>query len=301
MLPAAYAELEHRARKFIKCLPAVHELEAWRIDATADMQLRSELECALVGRVLADRPLNDAMPTRYPTGGSVSWPASKGLPGARCYGKSEETGDEKIAGRYRAELQVMGGKQFRKQLAKMVEDGQLDPKWLSGRGTACVKAECLASEPKLCTGLLDALTVVCGSAIDFVREAGEMTALEAIDLLELKAGVKRPRAVQLVGYSHLIRVLGWSATGLDRTNIWRAKKDFEAAGVDPVLIDFSRVQRIAAGAGMIVGGAVAGGLAVAGAMAGSALVDALLPDEPSPKKFVEPGPSVAADELEKAA
>ena len=302
LLPDAYAELTRRARLFLgPNLPDVHELEAWRIDATADMQLRSELECALVGRVLADRALNDAMPTRYPTGGSVSWPASKGMPGARCYGKSEQTGDEKIVGRYRAEVQCMGGKQFRKQLAKMVDDGQLDPKWLSGRGRACVKAECLASEPKLCTGLLGALTGICDSAVDFVREAGSMTALEAIDLLEQKAGVNRSRAVQLVGYSHIVRVLGWGFTGLKNKGLWEAKRSFEAAGVNPASIEFSTAEKIGAGAGMVAGGAIAGGLLVAGAVAGSALADALVPDEPSPKKFVEPGPPQVAAELGKVA
>jgi hypothetical protein len=290
-MPDAFAELTERARAFIPSLPDVSELEAWRIDATADVQLASEFECGLVGRVLADRPLNDAMPTRYPSGGSVSWPASKGLPGARCYGKSEQTGDAKIAGRYRAEVQCMGGKQWRKQLADMVARGQLDPKWLSGRGRACVRAECLATEPGLCAGLLDPLAGLCDSAIDLVREVKSVKAHEAIVLLEQKANVKRPRAVQLVGYAHLVRLFDWPATGLSKSNIWEAKKAFELAGIDPVLIDFSTAERISAGAAMVAGGAALGAAAVGGFVLGSALVDTLLPDAPSPKKFVEPGPS----------
>ena len=300
LLPDAFAELTSRARVFLgPNLPDVHELPAWRIDATSDVQLRSELEVGLVARVLADRPLNNILPTRYPTGGSLKWsyPKSQNLATVRCYGKSEESGDAKLAGRYRSEVQCMGGPQYRKQLEKMVKDGQLDPKWLSGKGRTCVKAECLADEQLLCTGLLGALNEVLDGAIDYVREVGSMTALEAIDLLELKAEVNRSRAVQLVGYSHIVRVLGWGFTGLSRSNIWHAKKSFELAGIDPAAIEFSTAEKIGAGAGMVTAGAILGGAAVAGAVLGSAIADKLVPDEPSPMKFVKPGP----EDLHKAA
>ena len=287
MLPDAFAELTARGRAFIgNDLPPVHELEAWRIDATSDVKLRSELEVGLVGRVLSDCSLNGAMPTRYPSGGSVSWPAASGHPGARCYGKSAETGDEKIAGVYRSEVQVMGGKQFRKALAFAVERGDLPSSVLSGRGSRCLRAETLATEWGVCTGLLGALTGVLDGVIDLVREVNAVTALEAIDLLEEKAHVKRSRAAQLVGYSHIVRVLGWSFTGLDRTNIWRAKKDFEAAGVDPASIEFGTAEKLAAGAGIVAAGAVLGAVAMGGAVLGSALADALVPDGEA-KKGVE--------------
>jgi hypothetical protein len=298
MLPSAFDELTRRARGFIPSLPDVSELEAWRIDATSDVQLRSELEVGLVARVLADRVLNNALPARYPTGGSLKWsyPKTVNHSTVRCYGKSAESGDESISGRYRNELQCMGGKQWRQQLADMVARGQLDPKWLSGRGRTCVKAECLITEPALCTGLLEALTGLCDGAIDFVRGVGSMTAMQAIDLLQEKSGVTRSRAVQLVGYSHIVRVLGWGFTGLGRKGVWLAQNEFKTAGVDPAFIEFSSAEKIGAGAGMVAGGALAGGLAVAGAIAGNALVDALVPDKPGPVSFVEPGP-VPAGEL----
>lgn len=300
LLPDAFRELTARARAFIPSVPDAHELEVWRLDAASDVKLRSELEVGLVGRVLADRSLNNAMPVRYPTGGSLKWPASGGFPGARCYGKSEETGDEKIAGLYRSEVEVRGGKQFRTALASAVETGSVPRGVVSGRGSRCLRAETLASESGVCTGLLGALTSVLDGAIDLVREVNAMTALEAIDMLELKAGVKRPRAVQLLGYAHIVRVLGWHFTGLDRSNIWRAERDFKLAGVDPASIEFSSHEKLAAGAGMVVGGALIGAAAIGGAVLGSALADALVPDKPGPAKSVEPGP-VAAVELEKAA
>lgn len=301
LLTDAFSELTARGRAFIGAdLPPVDELEAWRIDATSDVKLRSELEVGLVGRVLSDCSLNGAMPTRYPSGGSVSWPAAGGHPGARCYGKSAETGDEKIAGVYRSEVQVMGGKQFRKALAFAVGRGDLPPDVLSGRGSRCLKAGTLASESGVCTGLLGALNRVLDGAIDLVREVNAVTALEAIDLLERKADVKRPRAVQLLGYAHIVRVLGWGFTGLDRSNIWRAKRDFEVAGIDPASIEFSSHEKLAAGAGMVAAGALYGAAAVAGTLIGNELADRMMPDKPAPVKSVEPV-SVPADELEKAA
>ena len=302
LLTDAFSELTARGRAFIGAdLPPVDELEAWRIDATSDVKLRSELEVGLVGRALSDCSLNGAMPTRYPTGGSVSWPAAGGHPGARCYGKSAETGDEKIAGVYRSEVQVMGGKQFRKALAFAVERGDLSSSVLSGRGARCLRAGTLANESGVCTGLLRGLTSVLDGAINLVREVKAVTALEAIDLLEQKAGVDRSRSVQLVGFAHIVRVLGWGFTGLGRKGVWLAKKDFEAAGVDPASIEFSSHEKLAAGAGMVAGGAIIGGAAVAGMVIGTALADAISPpDKPGPVKSAEPGP-VPARELERAA
>ena len=302
LLPDAFNELTERARSFIGAdLPPVDELEAWRIDATSDVKLRSELEVGLVGRALADCSLNNAMPTRYPTGGSVSWPAAGGHPGARCYGKSAETGDEKIAGVYRSEVQVMGGKQFRKALAFAVERGDLPSSVLSGRGSRCLRVGTLASESGVCTGLLGVLTSVLDGAIDLVREVNAVTAIDAIVLLEQKAGVNRSRAVQLLGYAHVVRVLGWNFTGLGRKGVWLAKSEFEAAGVDPASIEFSSHEKFAAGAGMVAGGAIIGAAAVGGVVIGGALADALIPpDKPASVKFAEPGP-VPARELEKAA
>ena len=302
MLPEALDELTRRARTFIPSLPPCDELEAWRIDATSDVQLRSELEVGLVGRVLGDSVLNGALPTRYPTGGSLWWPVSGGFPGARCYGKSVQSGDEKLAGVYRSEVQVMGGKQFRKALGLAVENGDLSPELISGRGRRCVKAGTLASEKNVCTGLLDGLTGVLRSAIDVVREVNAVTAFEAIGLLERKAGVSRSRAFQLVGYSHAVRVLGWGFTGLNRKGVWEAKKAFEAAGVDPAFIDFSSSERLSAVGGMVAGGALLGGAAVAGLAIGGVLADALFPDTPkqTPKKKSEPEP-VGGSDLDKAA
>jgi hypothetical protein len=163
-----------------------------------------------------------------------------------------------------------------------------------------LRAETLASESGVCTGLLGALNRVLDGAIDLVREVNAVTALEAIDLLEQKAGATRSRAAQLVGYSHIVRVLGWSFTGLTRKGIWEAKKAFEAAGVDPTLIEFSSAEKLGAGAGLVAGGALMGGAAVAGMVIGNALADVLMPDKPGPVKYAEPGP-VPAGELEKAA
>ena len=302
MLPDALDELTRRGRSFIPSLPPCDELDAWRIDATSDVQLRSELEVALVGRVLGDYALNGAMPTRYPTGGSLSWPASGGFPGARCYGKSAQTGDEKIAGVYRSEVQVMGGKQFRKALGFAVANGDLSPELISGRGRRCVKAGTLANEKNVCTGLLGGLTGALDSAIALVRGVNAMTAFDAINLLERDAGVSRSRAVQLIGYSHIVRVLGWGFTGLTPKGAWEARKCFEAAGVDPASIEFSSSEKLSAVGGMVAGGALVGGAAVAGLAMGGALADALFPDTPkqNPKKKSEPV-SVVGSDLNKAA
>ncbi len=299
LLPDALAELTSRGRSFIGSdLPPCDELDAWRIDATADVSLNSELEVALVGRVLGDMPLNGAMPVRYPTGGSVHWAASRGCPGARCYGKFEESGNDRAVGQYRSEVQVMGGKQFRKALAFAVENGDLSPSVVSGKGARCVRAGMLATEKGVCTGLLGALNGVLDGAIDLVREVNAVTALQAIDLLEQKAGVKRARAAQLVGYAHIVRVLGWPLTGLDRSNIWRAKKEFEAAGVDPTMIEFSSAEKLGAGAGMVVGGAILGGAAVAGVVMGRAIGDMIFPEPASPDGV---SPSVGGEEPAKKA
>lgn len=301
-LSDAFDELTRRGREFIPCLPDTYELETWRLDATSDRLLNSELELLLVSRVLADQPLNfgGGPATRYPSGGSLSWPAMGGFPGSRCYSKSVETGDEKLAGVYRSERQFMGGKHFRKALALAVANGDLSPAVTAGRGSRWLKGSQLIEQgERLCTGLLDPLTVVCDKAVDMVREVRTLTAWQAIDALE-KSGLNKSRAVQLVGYSHLIRVFGWSATGLTRKGIWEAKKAFEVANVDPTLIEFSSAERFGAGAGMVVGGALAAGLAIAGAVAGSELADALFPNKPGSAPFVEPGP-VPAGELEDAA
>jgi hypothetical protein len=284
LLPDALAELTTRGRAFIGSdLPPCDELDAWRIDATSDVSLNSELEVALVGRVLGDFPLNGAMPVRYPSGGSLHWPASRGFPGARCYGKFAESGNEKAVGQYRSEVQVMGGKQFRKALAFAVENGDLSPSVVSGKGSRCVRAGTLATEKGVCTGLLGALNGVLDTGLNLVREVNAVQSWEAVSLLEQKAGVKRSRAVQLLGYAHLIRVFGgWGATGLDRKGAWQARKDFEAAGIDPALIEFSSAEKLGAGVGMVVGGAVLGGAAVAGVVMGNALADAMFPEPGSP-------------------
>lgn len=279
LLPDALAELTTRGRAFIGSdLPPCDELDAWRIDATSDVSLNSELEVALVGRVLGDVALNGSMPVRYPTGGSLHWAASRGYPGARCYGKFAESGNEKTVGQYRSEVVVMGGKQFRKALAFAVENGDLSPELVSGKGSRCVKAGTLATEKGVCTGLLGALNGLLDGAVDLVREVNAVTALEAIDLLEQKAGVNRSRSAQLIGYAHVVRVLGWGFTGLSRTNVWRAKKDFEAAGIDPAMIEFSSAEKLGAGAGMVVGGAILGGGAVVGAVIGRAVADVIMPE-----------------------
>lgn len=72
-----------------------------------------------------------------------------------------------------------------------------------------------------------------------------MTAIDAIGVLEQKAGVTRSHAVRLVAYSHIVRVLGWGYTGLSRKGVWEAKKRFDAAGINPVLIEFSSVEQAA--------------------------------------------------------
>ena len=296
LLPDAFDELTRRAHAFVPCLPDAYELDAWRIDVTSDVKLRSELEVGLVGMALYKRPLNGVLPTLYPSGGSVSWAASGGLPGARCYGKSEETGDEKIAGLYRSETQVMGGNQFRKVLAAAVAAGDLSGDLVAGKGARCLKGSALIEQgEKLCAGLLGALIGVCDSAIDFVREVNTVTALEAISLLEEKAGVNRSRACNLIGYSHIVRVLGWSFTGLTRKGIWEARKCFDAAGVDPAAIEFSSAEKLVAGVGMVAGGAVLGATAIAGAVLGSVIADKLVPDVPSPKRFAEPSPALVDD------
>jgi hypothetical protein len=293
-LPDAFEELTRRGRSFIPSLPPADELDAWRVDATADTLLGSELELALVGRVLADFSLNGTMPVRHPSGGSLAWPANKSrrLPGARCYGKFAESGDAKAVGQYRAEVQHMGGGQWHKALAVAVAAGDLSSEWASGTGKRCIRAGTLASDKSLCTGLLGALNGILDTAIGLVRDGDNMTALEAIELLEQKADVKRARAVQLVGYSHIIRVLGWSFTGLDPSNIWRAKKSFAEAGVDPALIEFSSVEKLGAGAGMVAAGAIAGAALVAGAVAVEAVGRAVFPDPPQsvPAVSVEPSP-----------
>lgn len=301
-LADAFDELTRRGRGFISCLPDTYDLETWRLDATSDRLLNSELELLLVSRVLADQALTvgGCFATRYPSGGSLGWPALNGFPGARCYSKSVETGDEKLAGLYRSERQFMGGKQFRKALALAVENGDLSPAVTAGRGSRWLKGSALIEQgERLCTGLLDPLTGICDKAVDMVREVKTLTAWQAIDALE-KSGLNKSRAVQLVGYSHLIRVFGWSATGLGRKGVWVAQNDFKNAGVDPVLIEFSSAERFGAGAGMVAGGALAAGLAIAGAVAGAELADALFPNKPGPASFVEPGP-VPAGELEDAA
>jgi hypothetical protein len=299
MLPDALEELTRRGRGFIGVdLPPCDELEAWRIDATADVRLNSEMEVALVGRALADFSLNGAMPVRYPSGGSVHWAASRGFPGARCYGKFEESGNDKAIGQYRSEVQVMGGKQFRKALEFAVANGDLSSEIVSGRGKRCVRAGTLATEKNLCTGLLGALNGILDGAIGLVRGVNDMTALEAIDKLQAKAGVSRSRAVQLVGYSHIVRVLGWGLTGLTPKGQWEARKHFEAAEVDPALIEFSSAEKIGAGVGMVAAGALIGASAVAGVVMGDALARAIDPDVP---KAGRPGGSgnelVAATEV----
>ena len=303
MLSESLAELTLRGRAFIgSCLPPADELDVWRLDATSDVMLRSELEVGLVARVLADRPLNGVLPTRYPTGGSLSWAASGDFPRCICYGKFAESGDEKVAGMYRSEVRVRGGRQFRKALGLAVENGHLSPELVSGRGSRCVRAATLVSERNVCTGLLVGLTGALDSAIGFVREVNAMTAFDAINLLEEKAGVSRSRAVQLIGYSHIVRVLGWGFTGLNRTNIWRARKEFDAAGVDPALIEFSSAEKVSAGAGMVAGGALLGGMAIAGALIGSSIADALVPGVPQKSGAKSPDLELAeSGELKKAA
>lgn len=275
LLPDAFEELTRVGRSFIPSLPPCSELDVWRIDATCDLRLQSELEVALVGRALSDSTLHGVMPVRYPTGGSVAWPAYAGRPGARCYGKSVESGDDTIAGLYRSEVQVMGGKQCRKALAFAVECGDLSPTLVSGRGKRCFKGETLATERAVCTGLLGALNGLLDNAIDLVRGVNDMTAFEAIDLLEQKASCSRSRAVQLVGYAHIVRVLGWGMTGLDRKGVWMAKKSFEVAGVDAASIEFSAAEKVGAGLGLVAGGAVLGAAAGVGVALGDALVEAI--------------------------
>lgn len=290
LLSDAFDEGTERARSFLGAdLPPLHEFDLWRIDATSDVQLRSELEVGLVGMALYQRPLNGSLSTLHPTGGSVEWAAVSDFPRAICYGKSEESGDVKIAGRYRSELHVRGGKQFRKALAAAVAAGDLSSDLVAGRGARCLKGSALVEQGQgLCTELLGALIGVCDSAIDFVREVNTLTALESIGLLEAKAGVSRSRSVQLLGYAHIVRVLGWGFTGLSRTNIWRAKKEFEAAGIDPAAIEFSSAERLRAGAGMVAGGAIMGAAAAGGVLLGTAIGDALSPDAPSPKRSSKP-------------
>lgn len=221
-LKRALLKLEVEIHKHFPTAPCVLEMLPRRVDATDDRQLGDECYVAAALHHLSTLSMRGKRPW-VGQQQTISWPGARGGYTSKAYSKLRETGDERARGKLRVERGALGQRAIKKALGLAEEYGHLTVGALVAREDA---PRCILGR---FTGIVDRV----------LQEVAQMTTLEALSKLT-ESGCTFPRASTLIGYACIIRACGgWDYIPLSRNNIYVAKKAFEKAGVDPMLVEIS--------------------------------------------------------------
>lgn len=218
----ALLKLDDAIHEHFPKAPCVLEMLPRRVDATDDRELGEEHYVSAALHRMASLSMRGKRPW-VGQQQTISWPGSRGGYTSKAYSKLRETGDERARGKLRVERGALGQRAIKKALGLAEEHGHLTLGALVGHQDASQRI----LGPF--TGIVDRVLL----------EVAQMTTLEALSKLT-ESGCTFLRASTLIGYACIIRACGgWDYIPLSRNNIYLAKKAFEKAGVDPMLVEIS--------------------------------------------------------------
>lgn len=206
-----------------------------RIDATDNRELADEY---FVGAALKKLLMYKIGRTKPYMGqdGNVAWPGSGGGHSRKVYSKFRQELQEEARGILRVESGAIGVKSirgdFEKGLAASIAGGwQPQSEYLEGSLTL---GQVLA-----CPGLPAAILGPLATTVDAVLlEASDMKVPEVLKKF-VDAGFSYPNAVGKLGYAHAIQEVGWDGLMLTRQGIAKVRKEFAAAGVNPLEVEWA--------------------------------------------------------------
>lgn len=231
-VPAALDALHNLLLQDIPGCPHPSLTTPRRIDATDNRQLASETEVRAVLKACQFQKLGRTKPY-IGQEGTVNWPKKSGGHRSKLYSKFREIfrkeEDERILAQAVGVLRVESGSQglktiradFAKALSASASGGDLTV------GTALG-----------CPGLAAAILGPLNAILDSVLES-EVVDLKKVDFIKafMDVGFSYPNAVGKMGWAAAVKDFGWEGLLLTRQGIYKLKKEFERAGVDPLELE----------------------------------------------------------------
>lgn len=208
-----------------------------RIDCTDNRELGDEY---LVHAALKSLSIYSIGRTRPYIGqeATVNWPGSRGGHSRKVYSKFRETLEDEAQGILRVESGAIGLKSIRADYEKAVA-ASLAGGWKpqGDQAGALTLGQALA-----CPGLPQAILGPLATTVDSVieNEVKQMKVPEMIKMA-MAAGYSYPKAVGMIGYAHAIQEAGWDGLMLTRQGIHKLKKEFAAAGIDPLAVEWAPI------------------------------------------------------------
>jgi hypothetical protein len=209
----------------VAALPPARDADVRRVDVTADVQLDGE---DMVGTALA-RLAAVRLRGRYPIRGehlSVSWRRKSGAITRKAYSKYLESGDDIARGRLRVEAGILGQPLVRRLLRE------------HGRVSVGVLAESEGIEMRDKVG--GALSAFVAPYVKEVEELDLYTAFQ-----RFRARNRSGTSMTMVGYALMVQHFGWEFLEgqITRQGLWKVRKRFEEAGVDPMELEWEPGQK----------------------------------------------------------
>ena len=233
-VPAALDELHKLLMQDIPgcCHPSLTTPR--RIDATDNRQLGSEQQVRAVLRACQVYKLGRTTPY-IGDSGSVNWPGKSGGHRSKLYSKYRDLlrpgreVDEDLCvaaeGVLRVESGAVGLKSIRSDFAKALALAQSNGDLTVGTALACPELPGAILGPL--NGIVDE---VLGSEVVDMKQADFIKAF-------MDAGFSYPNAVGKMGWAAAVREHGWENLMLTRQGIYKLRKEFERAGVDPLELE----------------------------------------------------------------
>jgi hypothetical protein len=224
-IAAALAEVQGTVQRETSLAVDVAGWSVRRVDVTADMRLEDEALVRVALLRLGTVPLRG----RYPVRGehlSVSWKRKKGSFTRKAYSKYQESGEEAARGVLRLEVGVLG--QAAAKLA-LRQDRRVEV-----RGRDLTGATGAALREKVG----GAMSKLVGPYVKEVVDVDIWTAFR-----QFRRSKRSDAAMRMLAYAKFAQMFG-GVEGLSalvtRQTVWKLKKEFEEAGVDPMEVDFTQ-------------------------------------------------------------
>jgi len=205
-----------------------------RIDATDNRQLGSEQQVRAVLRACQVYKLGRTKPY-IGDSGSVNWPGKSGGHRSKVYSKYRDLlrpgreVDEDLCvqaeGVLRVEVGAVGLKSIRSDIAKVM-------------GVAFANGDMSVGTALGCLGLPGAILGPLNGIVDDVI-GSEVIDMKQADFVKafIDAGFSYPNAISKMGWAAAVREYGWDGLMLTRQGIYKLKKEFVKAGVDPLELE----------------------------------------------------------------
>lgn len=204
---------------------------AQRWDVTHNRELADQRRVQVALAALAQVKYRGRRPV-IGEAGSVTWPGKRGGFTRGAYSKLDESQLAAADGRLRVEVRAWGQKAIRRAWG-------MPPEYVGPGGSAPIAVGDLLS-PMADRAMGRALAWLDG-AVDHVLEVVPVNGLEA--LAKFEALGRRPSfPPRMMGYVALVQLGGWQLVEsmVSRQAAWSIRKDFAAAGVDPMQVELPR-------------------------------------------------------------